>query len=79
MLWRPLPPRPVSEAPVQWVGYQDGQEIAWITEGRRWGERGHRWLVATRHGTAAGCRSTLEDAQRRAEAVLQEHGGAGGG
>lgn len=75
MEWRPLPPPPVADRPVQWVGYEGGRQIAWITEGRRWGESGHRWLVATPHGTASGCRGTLEAAQRSAEAVLREHGG----
>ncbi|MFO1073891.1 MAG: hypothetical protein U1E17_14690 [Geminicoccaceae bacterium] len=73
MEWCPLPRPPIAMQPVQWVGYEDGQEIAWITQGRLWGEPGHSWLVATPHGTAAGCRSTLEAAQRSVEAVLREH------
>lgn len=73
MRWYPLPPPTVSNKPVQWVGYEDGQEVAWITQGKLWGEPGHGWQVATPHGTAAGYRDTLEAAQRSVEAVLREH------
>ena len=41
---------------------------------RRWGEAGHRWTVATPHGTAAGACVTLERAQRLSESVLREFG-----
>ena len=74
MDWRPLPPPSVVTRPIQWVGHENGEDVAWITEGgRHWGEAGHRWTVATRHGTAFGWRRTLEDAIRTAEQVLHEH------
>jgi hypothetical protein len=77
MDWRPLPDTATSADPVQWVGRERGEDVAWITKGRRWGEAGHRWTVATPHCTAAGACGTLERAQRLSESVLREHGPSG--
>jgi hypothetical protein len=73
MEWRPLPDTAALADPVQWVGREQGEDVAWITQGRRRGEAGHRWTVATPHGTAAGVCETLERAQRLSESVLREH------
>ena len=74
MQWRPLPADGLLSRPVQWVGHENGEDVAWITQGRRWGEPGYRWLVATPHGSAFGRCPALQGAQRLAEAILREHG-----
>jgi hypothetical protein len=74
MRWRPLPANPGLTNPVQWVGCEQGEDVAWVTQGRRWGEPDYRWTAATRYGTASGWRGTLKEAQQSAEAVLHEHG-----
>jgi hypothetical protein len=69
MDWRPLPEASTTTDPVQWVGRDQGEDVAWITKGRRWGETGHRWTVATPHGTAAGACVTPERAQQLSEST----------
>jgi hypothetical protein len=71
MEWRPLPESTTLCSPVQWVGRDGGEDVAWIIEWRHWGDGGHRWMVATPHGTAFGLRPTLEEAQRSVESVLR--------
>ena len=71
MDWRPLPDTAAPVAPVQWVGREAGEDVAWIVEWRRWGDPGHQWQVATPYGTAFGRRRTLQEAQRSADNVLR--------
>lgn len=76
MDWRPLPENVELCPPAQWVGREDGEDVAWVTEWRQWGDHGHRWLVATPYGTATGLRPTLAEAQSSAESVLRAYLGA---
>src|SRR4051794_29497615 len=76
MEWRPLPGVGELFPPVQWVGREGGEDVAWVTERGRWGDPGHgyRWQVATPYGAAFGVRRTPQDARRSAEDVLRVYG-----
>lgn len=73
MDWRSLPDDATASEPVQWIGREQDEDVAWITQSHRWGQAGHRWMVATPHGTAAGACGTLERAQQLSESILREH------
>jgi hypothetical protein len=72
--WRSLPEDASFCSPVQWVGRCGGEDVAWIIEWSHWGDRLHRWSVATEHRTAFGLRPSLEEAQQSAEQVLHAYG-----
>ncbi len=77
MEWRPLPENARLGSPVQWIGRESDEDVAWIIEWSHWGDQRHKWAVATPHSTAFGLRPTLEEAQRSAEQVLLAYGGSG--
>jgi hypothetical protein len=70
MEWRSLPEDAGLSSPVQWVGRENGEDVAWVIEWCHWGDQRHRWTVATPHGSAYGLRHTLQEAQWSAEQVL---------
>lgn len=74
MEWRPQPETAEPFTAVQWIGREDGEDVAWIAAWRSWCDQDRQWQVATRYGTASGQRRTLQEAQRSAEDVVRVYG-----
>jgi hypothetical protein len=74
MEWCPLPETARPYPPTQWVGCENGEDVAWITEWRHWGDLRLRWMVTTPNGTAFGLRQTFDEARRSAEGVWHLYG-----
>jgi hypothetical protein len=71
--WRSLPEDASFCSPIQWVGRCGGEDVAWIIEWSHWGDRLHRWSVATEHSAeqvlqayGSGCSKLPAERDRRA-------------